>query len=421
MKSLTKALLAFLLMPLFSLAQSNYKPGYVVTLKGDTIHGLIDYRDWDSNPNSINFKTASASQTPQSFTPADIAYFNIENVDAYQTYTGKISTDVTDIDKLSVRDTGSRVAMVFLKVLQKGKNVELFSYSDKVKNRFFIGESPNYAPVELEYRVYVKNQTGETVNENTYLKQLFALANKYNALDDDLEKTFQTENYSSWLILKIVSKINKTSKSDYKKSVNDNSGIRLFASAGLNVTTISPNTSSAYYAAGGKSNTSFGATAGLGIALLTNANTGRFQIRAEASVSTAKYSSLYENKVEPYIGVKASFDALMITVTPVIIYNFYNAENFKIYGGAGLVVGYDTYTNAVFGPQNTNDNFYGTETNNAYGFRNVEACFTIKAGVQFSKKWEIFINYISSNNLQNGGYFQLNSTQQQVGVTYLFK
>jgi hypothetical protein len=423
MRCLTMALFAFLLMPLFSLAQSNYRPGYVVTNKGDTIHGFIDYREWDASPNAINFKTTKDDKTPQSFTPANIVYFNIDDIEAYQTFTGKISMDAIDIDKISVRDTSYRIATVFLKVLQKGKNVELFSYADNVKNRFYIGEAPGYTPIELAYKVHAdtQNPNGGTVNENTYLKQLFALANKYNVMDDDLEKTFQTEEYSNWLILKIATRINKISKADYKKSEKSNSGIGFFVSAGSNISTISPGSSSGYFAAGGKSSTSFGAMAGFGIALLPNPNTGKLQILAEATVSNATYKSLYQNKVSPYIPVKASFNQLSVLVTPEIIYNFYNAENFKFFAGAGIILGYDSYSNLVFGAQNTNDNFYGTNTNNLYSFRTVEASFLIKTGVQFSKKWKIFINYLIPDNLQKGGYFQLNSTREQIGINYLFK
>ncbi|HTD41168.1 MAG TPA: hypothetical protein VK671_11145, partial [Mucilaginibacter sp.] len=60
-----------------SYAQSNYKPGYVVDLKGDTLKGFIDYREWGSNPNAIDFKTTVTDKESKRFSPADINYFNI--------------------------------------------------------------------------------------------------------------------------------------------------------------------------------------------------------------------------------------------------------------------------------------------------------------------------------------------------------
>jgi len=410
MKILKKALFAFLLAPLFSFAQSNYKTGYVVTLKGDTIHGFIDYREWDSNPNAINFKATADNKTVQSFTPADIVYFNVDDLEAYQTYTGKISTDPTNIDNPSSRDTSSKIATVFLKILQKGKNLELFSYTDRIKSRFYIGETPGYNPVELAYHIYTdpaaQNLARGIVTDNTYMKQLFALANKYDAMDSQLEKIFQTEQYMGWYILKIVSKINKISESDYKKSGKGNSAIMFFASAALNITNISPGTPSAYFGAGGKSSTSFGPSVGLGISISPNPNTGKLQLRVEANVNTASYNSLYENKVEPYIGVKASFNDLITAFAGEIIYNFYNSENLKFYAGVGLIFEYNSYSNAFFGP---------------YSFINNQTAFVGKAGVQFSKKWEFFIDYVSSTYLTDAGYFQLSSSRERIGINYLFK
>jgi len=56
MKYFYLPLLLLLLFPFFASAQSNYKPGYVVTLPDDTIHGFIDYKEWDKNPEKISFK-----------------------------------------------------------------------------------------------------------------------------------------------------------------------------------------------------------------------------------------------------------------------------------------------------------------------------------------------------------------------------
>ncbi|MDB5026006.1 MAG: hypothetical protein JWP78_3761 [Mucilaginibacter sp.] len=49
MRKIFKTLLTVVLLPALSYAQSNYKPGYVITLKGDTLPGFIDYREWNSN------------------------------------------------------------------------------------------------------------------------------------------------------------------------------------------------------------------------------------------------------------------------------------------------------------------------------------------------------------------------------------
>ena len=153
MKHFYQVLLAVMLLPLFSLAQSNYKPGYIVTLKGDTVRGFIDYKEWNLTPTFINFKTAISDNKSRKFTPAEISFFNINGLEAYQRYTGPISMDVTDERRISnSRDTSFNTVTVFFKVLQKGANLALYSYSDELKLRLFVVEGTD-APVELVYRL----------------------------------------------------------------------------------------------------------------------------------------------------------------------------------------------------------------------------------------------------------------------------
>src|ERR1700743_1737242 len=265
MKNFYKALLVACLLPLFSFGQSNYKPGYVVTLKGDTLHGFIDYREWNSNPTLINFKTAVTDAKARKLTPVEIKFFNINGLEAYQLYTGPISMDATDAGHINNgRDTSFRTATVFFKVLQKGANLALYFYTDKLKLRLYVGESPGYTPVELGYRIYynygaeiVNQQRGVTVNENTYMQQLFALANKYQVLDNNLQINIEHTSYNSDDVMKIVSKINHISKAEYEKTHGPGGPkFDLFLGVAANINNISTSTSSPYYTAGGKSVTS---------------------------------------------------------------------------------------------------------------------------------------------------------------------
>jgi hypothetical protein len=220
MKHFNKLLLALFLLPFFSIAQSNYKLGSVVTLKGDTLHGFIDYRAWGSNPTAISFKYSVSDPKPRIFTIGNISFFNVSGMATYQKFTCAVSMDETNTARLSTRDISYKIDTVFLKILQKGKNAALYSYTDGLKTRLYISEAPNYIPTELIFRIYENaDANGATVNENTYLKQLFAIANKYNALDSDLIRTLQTANYSQSDLLPIVSKINNVSKDEYEKKI----------------------------------------------------------------------------------------------------------------------------------------------------------------------------------------------------------
>jgi len=216
-KSFVSSILLVFLLPLISLAQSNYKPGYVVTTKGDTLRGFIDQRSWDTNPEYIRFKASKDGET-QKFTPEEITFFSVGKSDAYAKYEGPITMDsASDLHVNNFRDTSYKIAVVFLKVLKKGKNVCLYAYSDNLKTRYFVSEQPAFKPTELIYRLYFAElsistavaNTGRTVNENTYMKQLYQLALKYNALSTLLQRDIEDLSYEEYRIGKVITQINK--------------------------------------------------------------------------------------------------------------------------------------------------------------------------------------------------------------------
>jgi hypothetical protein len=417
-----KPLCLILLFPFFTWAQSNYKHGYVVTAKGDTLHGFIDYQDWSSNPTSVSFKSAVDDRNHQKFTTNDINFFNVEGFETYKKFTCSISMDGTNTMHLNTgRDTSFALETVFLQVLQKGKNVALYSYTDDIKTRFYIGESPDYTPTELVYRIYDDIATnGTTVTENTYLKQLFALANKHNVLDDDLTNIFQKSNYIKPDLLTIVSKINGVSKTEFSKKYTAHAKFNFYVSAAVNISYTSSSGDSPFTAGGGKSYTSYEPAVSFGLNLIPNPNTGKVEFRGALSFAETQFNSVYQLKVSPYVGVKASFDQLGVSFIPQAIYNFYNSESFKFYCGVGIAFTYFNYSNAAFVSQNPATPITDIAANDPYHFNPFDESFLLEAGVRFNKKFGIFANAAIPTATTRGGYFQLTSSNKQIGIVYLF-
>jgi len=430
MKNFYKALVCAVLLPSLSYAQSNYKPGYVVDLKGDTSRGFIDYREWNSNPNVINFKTNIADAKPHQYTPAEINLFSINKLDTYIRYTGPVSMDATDVDHIaSSRDTSTSTVTAFFRLVQKGKNVALYSYTDGLKSRFFIAEAPDYTIKELGRRLYynyngneVSGQKGVTVNENTYMKQLFALANKYDVTDNNLQWDIEHAGYNKDDLLNIVRKINHTSKEEYEKeNAVKGPAFNFFVGAGVNINSFSTPASSSFYAGGGRSQTSYGPSASFGINVFANPSTRQLQFRLEASVAKSKYNYLYNLKVDPYIPFRASFDELSIAIAPQIVYNFYNTDDFKIYGDVGIAFCINNFSNSYLGSQSQPNSATDIEANDPYVFRKTDDGFILKLGVQVYKNWGIYAQYLTGIAVTSGGYFQMNSTCEQIGVNYYFR
>jgi len=425
MKSSFKLFVLVFLLPFLSLAQSDYKPGYVVTLKGDTVRGLIDLRNWDSNPTDISFKS-SAGAGVQKLTINDIKLFNIPDFVVYRRFVVRISLDETNtLHLVTGRDTSYKTDAVFLRELQRGKNIALYAYGDQIKMRYYVGEYPDYTPSELVYRLYLDNGAvsdnhGRSVNENTFLKQLFALAAKYNALDDELTREFQTASYVSSDLLFIVSKINGLSKKDVDKKYSESGSLNLFAGVALNVGSTTSSQGSYYLQGGGKNYTSVLPSVSLGINFVPNTITGKVQIRIGLQYTRVNFSSSYTLLVSPNVPVKATYNQTEYAIAPMILYNFYNAEKLKIYAGLGLRYTRYSYSNAHFGSQDPAVNDNGIGAAEPFYFNSSDDSFTGQVGIQIDKRFEIFANYATSTATTAGGYWQLNNQNTQVGFIYLF-
>jgi len=151
-----------------------------------------------------------------------------------------------------------------------------------------------------------------------------------------------------------------------------------------------------------------------------NPSVRRFQLRIELGIAQSQFSSSYTLKVSPYIPSRASFDDLSLTVSPQVIYNFYNAENFKFYGGAGVVLRYFRISNAYFGSQSQPNSASDMEANDPYAFTSAQNAFLFKLGFQIHKNWGFFAQYTTAVPITGDSYWALSSKCEQIGINYYF-
>jgi len=212
MTFLKRLMVVGMLLPLVTYAQSNYKPGFVVDLKGNTLNGYIDLKEWGGNPTTIYFKTSANDPTPQKFRASDIGAFEITKVAAFKSYVGPITLDPTNLEKLEhFRDTSTRLDTVFLKVVQTGKNVVLYSYVDYIKKRFFIYDNKTNKLTELIYRIYyVENNVNRvsTVSQNMYKQQLLFVSQQYDSYREALQQELNDAEYDQVDLKAICREIN---------------------------------------------------------------------------------------------------------------------------------------------------------------------------------------------------------------------
>ena len=108
--------------------RKNFVSGYVLKLNGDTLRGLVDYRNWAKNPNVIRFRTFTSDDIRE-FKPLDIVGFGAKD-EIYKSAVVKVEGSsmngiISDSPKFSFRtDT------VFLQTFYQGSK-SLYFYKNR--------------------------------------------------------------------------------------------------------------------------------------------------------------------------------------------------------------------------------------------------------------------------------------------------
>jgi hypothetical protein len=186
-------------------AQNHYQPGYIVSAQGDTLRGLIDYRNWEHNPNKLFFK-AQANAAKECYTPLAIKEFAVAN----EIYEGAIVETEVSRDDLYNMDTTKtlkiKVDTSFLQAIVRGPKSLYYYKNDYGKEFFYIKENSKFTLLAYKkfLTYYDLNQKIEEVN--TYIGQLAVYLNdcpvlyqylgNINYTSRSLEKLFR-QYYSS--------------------------------------------------------------------------------------------------------------------------------------------------------------------------------------------------------------------------------
>ncbi|WP_462264448.1 outer membrane beta-barrel protein [Mucilaginibacter sp.] len=396
--------------PFFCIAQSNYKPGAIVTLKGDTVKGYIDYQEWEANPKSVNFKTSLTSVTrPARYFPQDIRFFKVNDLEDYQSYSGRISMDDTNIQHLTrEKDTSSTIANIFLKQLATGPAVNFYSYTDYKKTRYFIQQSGQPEPKELVFRVYISTTSmTSTVYDNGYMQQLYLIAESQNRATDQLKNQIEHTDYRADYLLRIINILNGASNQPVKRAKNAPKPFKLYAGVGANVSFY--DAFGHYKDLGGGQHTSVLPKATVGVLLFVNPNTQRTAFRVEGSIASGHYKSAYSyystTDIEPHA---VDFNQLTYSLTPQVTYNIYNAKDFKFYAGAGI--GFNFYSFKDNALRNTLLFIYG----------NYDTAAILRTGFILNEHINIDFQYLTKTTLTRNDLYGIQVGAIQLGVNYIF-
>jgi len=413
MKSFYKLLLVLFLLPLISNAQSHYKPGYVVTLAGDTLKGFIDYKEWDKTPKNINFKSSLNYGPVESFTVKNAREFTVTGYEHFKSFTVRISQDQVELSNVKQgADTSFISGTIFLRLLTIGKNISLLNYTDNIKTRYYILDEGDGLPFELVYRVYYTPENNIILKtDNMYQVQLDYLVQKYQMVNPELERQISNSQYQDADLIKIVQGINGATS---RQVLSQNRfGIRLYAGLGI-TNNIMSFTGALKFSGEGSIFPKISA----GLDVLTNKNTQQIFLRAEFSLSVNQHSFSNGPDASGYSASLSNVVQQTISVSPQIIFNFYNSDHFKVFIDGGLSINVSSYNS-----YHLTENFShvtSATTNEFPLLLHVWDSVPVKAGIVLNKKIEIYAGYAFSTILTNDDAFAGSLFSYQAGINYYF-
>ncbi|MFD0751462.1 hypothetical protein ACFQZS_15025 [Mucilaginibacter calamicampi] len=423
---LTLLLFTFVSAQLF--AQSNFKPGYIVTLNGDTAKGFVDYREWNQNPREISFKTTEQPVARQ-YSTAKLTAFGVDLIDHYKRYVGPITQGAVDLANLSNGVNTTKITdTIFLRTIIAGSKVTLYGYNDVIKNRFFIAEA-NANPTELEWYVYRDNSNSSSIVERkVYQEQLKIIADKYQPGNATLANRIQRASYQTNEMQKIIAAINGLNEVP-KIAIAKREEIKFFvgAAANFNQTTFSStsrNSNADMFSAGVKTQ-SVGPSFTGGLDYYFNRNSGKLIFRFELAVGINKITGFNEHPFVDAIrvfNVKETFNAnqLNISLNPQVIYNLVNNNKLKFYLAGGAQFNKLSYSNSYYYLDFYENNALNKRNEVQLQFRGLYLTPTFKAGLVLPNIAEIYVGYNAPAEILNNTSLSASLSTFKLGLNYHF-
>lgn len=417
MKSILLSILA-LTLSWAAWSQANYKKATVITNNAEKLHGWINYKEWDGNPAVISFKTNSDQGKATKYTVRDIRYFEIEGMEYYERFPVTISMDkrapVSELshgaDNRTIRDT------VMLKIIQKGKSVDLFSYRDGIKIRYYLKEHDAEIPVELIYKRYLQPENNSRIKTaETFKNQLLETSRKIAGVNaPEILKYIMASSYSEKDMARIARMMNKGSVQRF--AIHKPSPVHVYAGLAFS-------SSRAAYegtnplTTGAANKTSNFPKLTLGMDVLNNPFIGRLIFKFDLSLTGANYA-ISKTTDEQYVTTH-TFRQYTGSISALVLYNLYNTDRFKLNLGAGFSANVSKYDhNKVQIDDLKHPDWGRTEERK---LRGLWVALPVRVSAVVQKKVEIYAQYnYPFSSISDYVYYAIHINSFQVGFNYFF-
>ena len=410
------ALFLLIFIPLTSriFAQVNYKQGLIVFQNGDTLHGLIDYRNWERNPKKISFKKED-NGTAETLGLQELQSFEIQGLDKYTRAEVWKDIQPVSLNSLEDRSRPSVKDTVFLRTILEGQRLSLYELVDD-KDHFYI-HADTGSFQELQYKILEDKETTTRYTElNLYRNQLkafgFGLPNQIKLFRKIDGARCNEEDLTS-----IVAQIN----GDIKPTATGPHIKQFIPFVGMGVTLNNINFSGQDEDLNSlRSSPFFGYSLEVGADFFTKRNFQNLFLKGALKFSNSNYHGTGE-KDAFFLGQKEKLDYRInmktVGMSFSLLYSFVRFKHSRIYGGVGAGYNHNFYqsndytsTNMTTGEQS--HQFYSLESDWVDEF--------LRLGYVYNKKIEISVIPRLTGTFGNFLYITLQDPSTTFMVTYHF-
>lgn len=396
--------------------QSDFRPGYITNLNGDTINGLISYNRDKVNAKLCIFKR-DTELNKETFTP--------DQIKSYKFTDGKYFISSTSLNY-------EFNEIVFLEYLLKGK-VSVLYYQDDVKDHFFVVKDTTIIKLDNQYRLTGNPEEDILIQSKPkkYKEQLTFLFQDQPSLFEKI-KRINCNPKDLIMITKEYQKLNCPYQEciEYEKRAGGSLKFKfgIFSSVGLSMLSSPPyNMNISDYDETKFLNFNPAFTYEIGATLnmyFDYYGRNRVGLQLSPSLNFVEYKSREERSLAPLLYVynlNVKYTTLKIPL--LLKYSFYNSNRsiipyFKIGPGAAIYLNqdgtYEYYSAPLISPSNPTS-VYKKRLNHVKS-----SCFYFMAGVGTDIK--LGKNLISVGANYEYGYGQLegfrSDAQIQIGFQF---
>jgi len=411
--------------PILARAQSNYKPGLVVSNNGDTLKGWIDYRNWRVNPGKISFRANPADQSGTIYSVSDIRYFQVTGEDIYKRAMVRKDMRPVRLEALTKETKDSTITdTVFLRMLAEGPKLSLYELVD-FKDHYYIQEAGK-DPQELSLIFNLSGEEGAMfLNEQDgYRDQLREYLPAYDSTA--LNRAITRARYVQKDLTGIVIRLNGgAAVVTTPGSTGQQRGkIRFYISAGAAYSSL--------HNSGNQSKSPIGGLNGkgtiapvfsAGIDLQAARNLSDFTLRVEVGYSKFDYKAEgYSNN--PVTGERRqmSYAVKQQNISPALslLYNFLRTPASHFYGGIGVAYNLSSYTGNTYTNKSVATGSTADSITNYIDLLKSWPSIFLRAGARINRQWELGLTGDIMGSFTDYANFSVYSRSYALRVAYFF-